>query len=91
MVYSTFQTQPQIHVRLSFSQLQKGFTVPLPKRYFDECSFVERCDFYTNARQICKRFLLAPGEYVLIPSTYEPDVEADFMVRVFFEKQNTIE
>ena len=34
---------------------------------------------------------MAPGKYVVVPSTYNPGEEADFLVRLYSEKQNQAE
>jgi len=31
------------------------------------------------------------GEYVIVPTTYDPNTEASFMIRTFFEKDNKME
>jgi len=64
---------------------------PLPKEFFQRNTFVARCDFFVNARQVTKRLILEPATYVIIPSTFEPDVEASFLLRVFTETDNTVE
>ncbi|XP_013405349.1 calpain-9 isoform X1 [Lingula anatina] len=66
----------------------KEYPMPLPRAYFNLFGFVERCDYFSNTRQIVKRFLMEPGDYVVIPCTYEAHVEADFLLRVFFENDN---
>lgn len=40
---------------------------------------------YQNKRTITKRFHLTPGEYVIIPSTYEENTEAGILLRIFSE------
>ncbi|XP_033835806.1 calpain-2 catalytic subunit-like [Periophthalmus magnuspinnatus] len=42
---------------------------------------------FINTREICDRFTLAPGEYAIIPSTFQPHRNGKFVLRVFSEKQ----
>ena len=41
---------------------------------------------YQNKRAVTKRFHLRPGEYVIVPSTFDEDTEVDFVLRIFSEK-----
>ncbi|KAM9777611.1 calpain-3 [Neosynchiropus ocellatus] len=50
-----------------------------------------RSKSYINLREVTQRFSLSPGEYVIVPSTYEPHQEGEFILRVFSEKRNTSE
>lgn len=38
---------------------------------------------FTNRREVITRFRGPPGNYLLVPSTFDPDSEAEFLLRVF--------
>uniref|UniRef100_A0A8C9WHA3 Calpain-3 n=1 Tax=Scleropages formosus TaxID=113540 RepID=A0A8C9WHA3_SCLFO len=47
----------------------------MPKDFFLFNSSKARCKSYINLREVTQRFRLGPGEYVIVPSTYEPHQE----------------
>uniref|UniRef100_A0A4W3J9U4 Calpain-3 n=1 Tax=Callorhinchus milii TaxID=7868 RepID=A0A4W3J9U4_CALMI len=61
-------------------QLQ-GSKQHLPKDFFLHQASKTRSKSYINLREVSQRFRLAPGEYVIVPSTYEPHQEGDFILR----------
>ncbi|XP_075871755.1 calpain-9 [Nelusetta ayraudi] len=57
------------------------------KDFFRYHASKARSRTYINTREISERFTLPPGDYLLVPTTFQPHHEADFLVRVFSEKK----
>uniref|UniRef100_A0A672LCR4 Calpain-2 catalytic subunit n=1 Tax=Sinocyclocheilus grahami TaxID=75366 RepID=A0A672LCR4_SINGR len=61
--------------------------VHLDRNFFQRNASAARSESFINLREVCSRFCLPPGEYLIVPSTFEPNKDGDFCVRVFSEKQ----
>uniref|UniRef100_A0A8C1YKD9 Calpain-3 n=1 Tax=Cyprinus carpio TaxID=7962 RepID=A0A8C1YKD9_CYPCA len=68
----------------------KGNQQQLPKDFFLYNASTARCKSYVNMREVTERFCLKPGEYVIIPSTFDPHKESEFLLRVFSESRSII-
>lgn len=59
------------------------------KYYSSELERIGTSGNYINKREVTKRFRVSPGNYIIIPSTYDENHECKFLLRVFTE--HTIE
>ncbi|XP_005803186.2 calpain-3-like [Xiphophorus maculatus] len=69
----------------------QGQNQHLQKDFFLYTASTAKCKSYINLREVSERFRLPPGEYAIIPTTFEPHEEGEFILRVFSEKQSTSE
>ncbi|XP_071765087.1 calpain-9 [Centroberyx gerrardi] len=59
----------------------------LGKDFFRYHASKARSRTYINMREVSERFTLPPGKYLLVPTTFQPHHEADFLIRIFSEKK----
>ncbi|XP_067627682.1 calpain-A [Eurosta solidaginis] len=66
-------------------------TRPQDLTFFKYHASVGRSPHFINTREVCARFKLPPGHYLIVPSTFEPDEEGEFVIRVFSETASNME
>uniref|UniRef100_H2YVE4 Uncharacterized protein n=1 Tax=Ciona savignyi TaxID=51511 RepID=H2YVE4_CIOSA len=59
----------------------------LKKDFFLYNQSFARSKNFINLRENSQRFKLPPGEYCIVPSTFQPNEEADFVLRIYTEKR----
>ncbi|GFS10500.1 calpain-A-like [Elysia marginata] len=69
-------------------QLEDPNCGPLDLNYFKYHASVAKSPTFINMREVCGRHKLEPGTYAIIPSTFEPHYEGEFLMRIFTEKPN---
>ncbi|KAM6976674.1 calpain-2 catalytic subunit-like [Aplochiton taeniatus] len=77
--FAIYEVPPQFHGQRD---------VHLDKNFFLSHGQKARSETFINLREVSTRFKLPPGEYLIVPSTFEPHLNADFCIRVFSEKQH---
>lgn len=68
-------------------ELENHTEVHLNRDFFMRNQAAARSDTYINLREVSKRLQLPVGQYLLVPSTFEPFKDGDFCLRVFTEKR----
>ncbi|XP_054736946.1 calpain-A [Anastrepha obliqua] len=66
-------------------------TRPQDINFFKYRASVGRSPHFINTREVCARFKLPPGHYLIVPSTFDQNEEGEFVIRVFSETQNNME
>ncbi|NWW15075.1 CAN8 protein, partial [Falcunculus frontatus] len=67
--------------------LEDSTDVHAGRAFFARHQPAARTDPYVNLREVSSRMTLPRGEYLIVPSTFEPYKNGEFCLRVFAEKQ----
>lgn len=79
--------------------LQIGFAVykmterdlqqkPQKLNYFKYNATIARSPPFVNLREVSCRLRFPPGNYMIVPSTFSPNEEGEFLIRIFSESKN---
>uniref|UniRef100_A0A8C2FVY3 Calpain 1, (mu/I) large subunit b n=1 Tax=Cyprinus carpio TaxID=7962 RepID=A0A8C2FVY3_CYPCA len=82
------QGQDMHTIGFALYEFRGSQSVHLKKDFFLRRTSCARSETFINLREVSTRLKLPPGEYLIVPSTFEPGKEADFVLRVFTEKQS---
>ncbi|XP_076675847.1 calpain A isoform X1 [Andrena cerasifolii] len=64
---------------------------PIDVNFFKYNASVARSPAFINLREVTCRFKLPPGAYCIVPSTFDPNEEGEFLLRIFSENKNNME
>ncbi|XP_055707120.1 calpain-B-like isoform X4 [Phlebotomus papatasi] len=64
---------------------------PQRLNFFKYNASVARSPAFINLREVSCRFKLPPGHYLIVPSTFDPNEEGEFLIRVFSEGRSHME
>ena len=67
-------------------QLKDPNCGPLDLNFFKYNAAVGKSAQFINMREVTGRHRLPPATYCIVPSTFEPNEEGDFLLRVYTEK-----
>ena len=59
--------------------------------YFKSTQALGTSGSYINYREVFGRFSLTKGAYVIIPATFLPNTEAEFLLRIFSQEKINLE
>uniref|UniRef100_A0A8C8AV10 Calpain 8 n=1 Tax=Otus sunia TaxID=257818 RepID=A0A8C8AV10_9STRI len=76
-----------LSIGYSLYQLENNTDVHVNRAFFARNKPAARSDPYVNLREVSRRMKLPRGEYLIVPSTFEPYKNGEFCLRVFSEKQ----
>ena len=79
-------TAGKYYIGFKIFKINENAKLPLDMDYINEQTPVANSGLYTPLRDVVVEFKLDPGRYVVIPSTYDPNKEGKFLLRIIAEK-----
>ncbi|PKU40504.1 hypothetical protein llap_9190 [Limosa lapponica baueri] len=76
-----------LSIGYSLYRLENNTDIHANRAFFARNQPAARSDPYVNLREVSSRMKLPRGEYLIVPSTFEPYKNGEFCLRVFSEKQ----
>jgi len=62
--------------------------VELPEKFFYRKRPIAGSGNFINARHVMKFFKLEPGEYLIVPATFNPKESAKFILSIFLKSES---
>ncbi|ESN95936.1 hypothetical protein HELRODRAFT_185955 [Helobdella robusta] len=62
-------------------------TGTLDRRFFETNAAAAKSSVFSNLREVSDHHRLPPGDFIVVPSTFEPNDEGDFILRIFSERE----
>ena len=59
--------------------------------YFKSTAAIGTSGSYINYREVFGRFSMTKGSYIIIPATFLPNTEAEFLLRIFSQEKIHLE
>jgi calpain len=84
-VYQVKEDRPLDGEAIAQTNYDKGQQL-LTNAHFRYNATVALTKTFINLREVNGRFRFKPGKYCIIPSTYDPNQEGEFVIRLFTEK-----
>jgi calpain, invertebrate len=83
---------PFLSIGFAIYRVNDDFATQMPfnEKFFNVRASTARSKNFQNSREVTARFKLPGGKYLIIPSTFNPGEEGEFLLRVFSETPNSL-
>ncbi|XP_078261155.1 calpain-2 catalytic subunit-like [Rhinoraja longicauda] len=72
-------------------EYQDSRNIQLKRDFFSRHASKAKSETFVNLREVMSRLTLPAGQYFIVPSTFEPNKNGDFAIRIFTEKPAHVE